>query len=90
MFQEFFGKRKVALFLGSCLGPVRMEITIFKTFHGAPSEILALGAPSESLHRDQNFCLQKTMVPDQTLPAHARAEMCMQPIVFLIHKLLRS
>ena len=22
------------------------------------------------------------MVPDQTLPPHARAEMCMQPIVF--------
>ena len=24
------------------------------------------------------------MVPDQTLPAHARAEMCMQHIVFLV------
>ena len=23
------------------------------------------------------------MVPDQTLPAHARAEMCMQPVVFV-------
>ena len=28
---------------------------------------------------------QKTMVPDQTLPAHAGAEICMQPIVFSIH-----
>ena len=26
---------------------------------------------------------EKTMVADQTLPAHARAEICMQPIVFL-------
>ena len=40
---------KVALILGSCLGPVWMEIMIFETFHGAPSKILALGTPSESL-----------------------------------------
>ena len=26
------------------------------------------------------------MVPDQTLPAHAHAEMCMQPIVFWLLK----
>ena len=49
MFQEFFRKGKVALFLGSCLGPVWMEITIFEIFYGAPSEILALGTQSESL-----------------------------------------
>ena len=30
-----------------------------------------------------NITGEKTMVPDRTLPPHARAEMCMQPIVFL-------
>ena len=44
--------------------------------------VIYVFAGTKRLRTPVRFAEQKTMVPDQTLPAHARAGICMQLIIY--------